>query len=367
MDLNSAQQLGSTVFSDSYEEARTKFVAAAPNVRSYRCSTPGPRGEALFTDAAYFGPPDAKQLLVLVSATHGVEGYCGSAGQLLFLQSKLHQDLPPSTAVLFIHALNCYGFAWDRRVTAEGCDLNRNFVDFSKPVPANPGYEELAEYLVPADRTEEGMQRAEAAIAAYRSVHGELKFHQARKSGQYTRPGGMFYGGAEPTEANRTLEQIAKDFDVASRDKVIIIDYHTGLGPYGYGELQCEQPSGLAGYERAVSIFGASVTSPDLGTSSSIALHGTQDEFWERILGDRHTYVCLEFGTYAVERAREAARNDHWLFMHRPLETNSELGNKIRQDSKQFFYPQISDWKEMVLWRVHQVHRQAVEALTSGM
>lgn len=37
------------------------------------------------------------------------------------------------------------------------------------------------------------------------------------------------------------------DFDVAGRDHVITIDYHTGLGPYSFGEL----PSGLSGYERS--------------------------------------------------------------------------------------------------------------------
>lgn len=368
MNLDSAKQSASVVFSDSYLEARQKFLAAAPTSTAYRCSTNGPSGEALFTDAAYFGRPDAKRLLVLVSGTHGPEGYCGSAAQLLFLQAKFHEGLPSSTALLFIHALNCYGFAWDRRVTAEGCDLNRNFIDFSKPLPPNPGYEELAEHLVPADITPEGIRRADAAIAAYRSVHGEQKFREAISSGQYSRPGGRHYGGTEPTEARRTLERIAIDFNVAARDQVIIIDYHTGLGPYGYGELQCEQPSGLSGYERAVSIFGPSVTSPDLGTSTGVIISGSQDEFWQRSLGDRHIYVCLEFGTFGPQdvRARDTGRNDAWLFMYQPEEADSELGRKIRKASKLYFYPQTLDWEEMVIWRSHLVHRQAVEALTSG-
>lgn len=63
----------------------------------------------------------------------------------------------------------------------------------------------------------------------------------------YTRPGGLFYDGTESTEPRRILENIVAHFDVAGRDNVIIIDHHTGLGPYGYGELQCEQPSGLKG------------------------------------------------------------------------------------------------------------------------
>ncbi|WP_333915115.1 DUF2817 domain-containing protein [Bradyrhizobium sp. CCBAU 11430] len=68
----------------------------------------------------------------MVSGTHGPEGYCGAAGQLAFLQARFHEGLPSSAAVLCIYALNCYGFAWDRRVNAEGCDLNRNFIDFSQ-------------------------------------------------------------------------------------------------------------------------------------------------------------------------------------------------------------------------------------------
>lgn len=366
MNLDSGKQLIPSVFSETYFEARRKFLAAAPSAKPYQSAAKGPSGEALFTDAAYFGDPQARQLLVLISGTHGAEGYCGSAAQLAFLRANLHARLTNSTAVLLIHALNCYGFAWDRRVTAEGCDLNRNFVDFSSGPPRNTGYEQLAEHLVPEDISPAGMQRAEAAIAAYRSKHGELKYHVARKSGQYTRPGGMFYGGAGPTEARLTLEQLSLDFQIAEREKVVIVDYHTGLGPYGYGELQCEQASGLDGYERARRIFGSTVTSPDLGNSTSIALHGTQDEFWQRILSDRHTYVCLEFGTYDIERAREVLRNDHWLFMYRSADADTEMGRRIRQACKSFYYPQFPDWQEMVIWRSHQVHRQAMEALIPG-
>lgn len=366
MNFDGAKQIAPLVFARTYAEARQKFLTAAPKAQAYPCSAKGPSGEALFTDVAYLGPPDAKKLLVLISATHGPEGYCGSAGQLVFLQSKLAKSLPRSTGVLLIHALNCYGFAWDRRVTAEGCDLNRNFVDFSDPLPANPGYEELAEYLVPSDISEEAIRRADAAIAAYATAHGELALRLARQAGQYTRPGGVFYGGTQPTEARRTLEQIARDFDVAARDQVIIVDYHCGLGPYGYGEVQIEEISGLDGHERAVKIFGECATTPIIGTSAATAVHGCQDELWERALGDRHVYVCFEFGTFPwYGGTRDLIRNDHWLFQYRPEAANSELGRQIRNATKEYFYPQGLDWKEMVASRSHMVHRQALEALAT--
>ena len=360
-DLDIAKRFSSEIFSDTYFEAREKFLSAAPHATAYPCSAKGSKGEDLFTDVAYFGSADARQLLVLVSGTHGAEGYCGSAAQLAFLKAGLHESLPPSSAVLMVHALNCYGFAWDRNMTAEGIDLNRNFVDFARDVPQNPGYEELGNHLVPEDISDEGLRPAEAAIAAYRAQHGDRKFMEARMSGQYTCPGGMFYGGAGPSEARRVLEKIGADYDVARREQVVIIDYHTGLGPYGYGELQAEQPSGLDGYERARKIFGPSVTSPDLGSSSSVVVNGCQAEYWERILGDKHIYVACEFGTFSTDNARKALRGDIWLFLHHPEEINTEIGQSLRAKIKQHFYPQAPDWKEMIFWRSHQVHRQVMD------
>ncbi|MER9952865.1 DUF2817 domain-containing protein [Mesorhizobium sp. M0047] len=363
MLLNCPAQLVPLLFSESYREARGKFVAASPATRAYGHRALGPTGENLFTDVAYLGPSAADNLLVLISATHGVEGYCGSACQLQFMSEWTSAHLPPSTAVLCIHALNPYGFAWDRRVTVEGCDLNRNFVDFDQPLPQNPGYEVLADCLVPPEFMDEAFTVADAQLAAYRVRRGYHEYIAAVSSGQYTRPDGLFFGGRGAVEARRILESIASDYEIERRNNVIIIDYHTGLGPYGYGELQCEHPSGLGGYERAAKIFGPSVTCSDLGTSSSVLILGTQDSYWERILGDRHTYVALEFGTYDVNQGLKVLRQDHCLFRCRPEEADMDLGRQIRTSAKLHYYPQGHDWKEMVLGRSSLVNRQAIAAL----
>ena len=310
-------------------------------------------------------PQDAPNVLVSIAGTHGVEGYCGSACQIDWMARGAHRELGPNTAALLIHALNPYGFAWDRRVTEEGCDLNRNFVDFTQPLPSNPGYEKLAHHLVPPSLDGPEFAAAEQAIAAYRERHGEIAFQSARKSGQYTHPSGMFFGGTAPTAARRTVETIAADHRLAQRQQVIIIDYHTGLGPFGYGELQTEPISGIDGYQRAVSMFGSSVTSPDLGTSSSIALHGTLDEYWEQLLGDRHTYVCLEYGTYDPERGRRVLRQDHWLAAYRPEALDQPLGRAIRAETRAHYAPEQDHWKEMIVTRSRQVTRQAAEWLGS--
>jgi hypothetical protein len=88
---------------------------------------------------ARLGAADAPALLVLSSACHGVEGFCGSGAQVALLgDASFHAAVRQSgTAVLFVHALNPYGFSWWRRTTHENVDLNRNFHDFSQPLPAN--------------------------------------------------------------------------------------------------------------------------------------------------------------------------------------------------------------------------------------
>jgi hypothetical protein len=115
-----------------------------------------------------------------------------------------------------------------------------------------------------------------------------------------------------------------------------IRNYHTGLGPYGYGEAQCEQVSGLAGHERAARVFGPFTKSPVVGSLASTTLHGTLDELWPATLGDRHTYVCLEFGTFA-DCLDEVLRNDHWVFMHRPEAAEAGLDVKFETLPKRTF------------------------------
>lgn len=354
-----------SAFPSNYDDARARFLALASTAKYYAAPARGPAGQPLYTDVAYIGDTSAESLLIVVSASHGVEGYCGSAAQADFLR-HFASGLTSNTGALLVHAINPYGFAWDRRVTEEGCDLNRNFVDFAQPLPHNPGYDELADVLVPPMLDGPEFDAAEARIAAYRQLHGEHAFQVARKSGQYRYANGMFFGGFEATAARRTLETIAADYHVGNRKCVVIIDYHTGLGPLGYGELQCEQASGLDGYHRAKSAFGDSVTSPDLGTSSSVVVNGTADEFWERLLGDRHIYVCLEFGTYDPESGRRVLRQDHWLATYRPSEIDTELGRRIRTESRNHYSPQSNDWKAMIISRAREVTQQALVQLERG-
>src|SRR5215471_719103 len=84
-------------FAQSYAEARDKFVAAARacGARWFRHVHPsarGAEGEELSMDFALLGKHDAPGLLLLISGTHGVEGFCGSGCQVALLHDRAFLD-----------------------------------------------------------------------------------------------------------------------------------------------------------------------------------------------------------------------------------------------------------------------------------
>ncbi|TIX45860.1 MAG: DUF2817 domain-containing protein [Mesorhizobium sp.] len=52
---------------------------------------------------------------------------------------------------------------------------------------------------------------------------------QARKASQYRHLQDMFFGRFGPSHSRLTLEKIAEEYDVKSRDPVVVVDAHTGL------------------------------------------------------------------------------------------------------------------------------------------
>jgi hypothetical protein len=102
-------------FARDYNDARARFLAASQaagaTVTSLQNPLRGPETEKLFTDVAWWGPADAERVLVTLSATHGVEGFCGSLCQVAWFAEGMNRELPPGVALAAIHAINPHGFA----------------------------------------------------------------------------------------------------------------------------------------------------------------------------------------------------------------------------------------------------------------
>ena len=195
--------MSSTFFSSTYSEARTKFLRARGDlglaVERHVHPGRGREDEELATDVVRLGPEDADRVLFSMSATHGVEGFCGSAVQTGALRSGLYDARSDGMAVVLIHAINPYGFSWLRRVTHENVDLNRNHIDHGRPYPANPGYEALKDALCPGEWNDETRAATRALLGAYAARHGAMALRSAISAGQYSHPEGLFFGGNAPT------------------------------------------------------------------------------------------------------------------------------------------------------------------------
>lgn len=352
------------VFSADYAEARQAFLEAARKSGAkpvtYAHPLSGPNGEALATDVVWLGPKDADTVLVLLSATHGVEGFCGSAAQIDWLR---HGTVSDNSALLVVHALNPHGFAWLRRVTEDGVDLNRNFIDFSKPLPENNGYEVLAEAIAPTALDDQTLTTADRALHDYAREFGQVAFEGALSGGQFIHADGLFYGGKEATWSRRTTEAIVDDFGLAGRKRVAVIDFHTGLGPFGYGEPICDHFPETVGLKLARQWYGQSVTEPAIGTSSSVAKDGLSDFGWQKMLGDRVVFIALEFGTYSFDNMIHVLRADHWLHRQGAVDWQSEQTQAIKANIRRHFYPATPDWQQMVLFRARQCITQALNGL----
>jgi hypothetical protein len=353
-------------FAQSYAEARAGFLAGAEaaglDVVSHPHPLRGKDGETLAMDVALDGAADAPALLLVTSACHGVEGFCGSGVQRALLADTDFRAAARAdrVAVLHVHALNPWGFSWWRRTTQENVDLNRNVQDFAAPLPANPGYEELAAAIVP--RTWPSPE-AERVLADYAAAHGPRALQHAVSGGQHTHPEGLFYGGQAPTWSQQTLRRVLRDH--AQRcTRLGWIDLHTGLGPEGVGERIFAGPDDAAALARARAWWGPRVTSIYDGSSSSAKLTGL---IWllagQECPQAEYTGIALEYGTLPLDRMMDALRADQWLENH--PEAGAGRRETIKRQTRDAFYIDRDDWKARIVAQGLEAAGQAVAGLTS--
>ncbi len=345
-------------FAPDYRRARDGFLAAAAkagaDVEAFENPAPGPDGSSVFTDVARLGRADASRVLLLNSATHGVEGFCGSGALTGLLASGETQALADEVRLVLVHAINPHGFAWLRRVTEDNVDLNRNFVDHDVARARNAEYDGLHDVLVPKEWNEQTIAQCDAKFEDFIRKHGEMALQGAITRGQYDHADGLFYGGREPTWSHRTFIDIVERY-VAGASDVCFLDFHTGLGRYGAAEL-------IGGGERARDWFGDGMPPPRTASSSASGLSGVIGGAVRKFVpGARITSLTVEFGTYPVREVLRALQADNWLHVHGDVDTN--LGREIKADIRLRLYPDEDDWKEMVWIRARQIVRRALRGL----
>lgn len=339
------------LFSKDYGEARRTFLNAAgiagARHREYPHDIAGPAGERLTTDVAWLGDRDAANVLVMMSGTHGVELFSGSACMTDIL---LRQQLPCDWAICCIHAVNPWGAAWGRRENEENIDLNRNYVDFDSPLPRNDLYREIHADLLLKDLGASALDISNEGIARAVERHGARAVLTARSAGQYEFSDGMHYGGTKPTASRLIVEKIIQEFGLAGRTTLMVWDYHTGAGPFGYCEPIYLGPPHGARYDLARTILGPWLTSQQTGEAVTPPQTGLGSELWERLCGDRTSFVALEFGTYPMTPSGGILRQDNFLHRHSEFHHPEQQNTRqIKERLQEEYDPKSELWRRLVL------------------
>jgi hypothetical protein len=301
-------------------------------------------------DVFKIAPQRSKKVLMITSAMHGLEGFCGSGCQVALLHDSelISRFIELQTTLVIVHAVNPFGFSHLRRVNEDNIDLNRNFLDFSQASAGNEQYGEIHPIMVPDHwpPTTENRQ----ALETYIAKNGQKAMQSAVTIGQNTHTDGLFFSGQSAAWSNLTLRQVMRDH-IAPNQVATWIDIHTGLGPSGYGEKICGSVSGVEELNRARECWGADVVSPYNGESSSAPIRGPGSSAIPQECPNTITSsMALEFGTIPVLSVLRNLRADQWLVnrQQRGEAVSAEQAATIKKELRDAFYTDTDTWRGAV-------------------
>lgn len=352
-------------FPRDFEHARRAFVEAATDagaaIETFAHHLSGPAGETLSTDVALLGNPAAKNVLMLVSGTHGVEGLPGSGLMVSQLRTRVCVPDRDDLAVMLVHALNPIGLANRRRVDEDNVDVNRNFAALPTSLD-NPDYDALHPLLTMSP-SGLGSARRHAALATYVARKGRRALQRAVTRGQFAHQTGLFFGGHGPSWSHRTWARIVDR--LSDKRRVLVIDYHTGLGPHGRGELISPLRSQLA---REHQSWQALAMAACFGIDA-VRLVANDDAVATEVSGDLLSYtmqrgdhmagVALEFGTYPPLQVLDALINENWAH-----HADDPRVHRYRDQLVEVFSPDERAWRRSVCEQAAAVTTAAIRGLT---
>jgi len=342
----------STYFAANYFAARQQFLNRTQRLNwatsHHEIAAKGPAGEPLLIDVAVRDGGETKpwSTIIVSSGLHGVEGFLGSAVQCACLdwiaglpdQSKLPR-------LVFVHALNPFGFAWLRRCNEDNVDLNRNFMREAEGYRGAPDDYTVLDSLLnpktPPSPWEPFQFYAMLAILRY----GLPRLKRAIAAGQYEFPRGLFYGGQTACETSRFVQQHFTEWLGPSNGPVLHLDFHTGLGHSGEFELLSDLPPTKTQAERIRSVLGHAVHSNQSSAAMTYQARGSIGEWCWRQAADRdYSYLCVEFGTYSPVKVLRALRAENRAQQWDRQET--ETYRWAKELLKEAFCPSSDDWRQ---------------------
>lgn len=361
-------------FSENYNDGRAKFIALCEKFglkvdTHIHPDVQGPKGQDLAMDCVWIGSKQAPKVLLISCGTHGLEAGAGSATILQWLDNGALQTLPKDTAIMIIHAVNPYGWAYASRTNEDNIDLNRNYLDHDYDYPPNPGYIEMHEHIIPEKIDNEGLEMALNYFHDYAKENGELAALQALTAGQSHISHGLGYGGTALSWSCKTIQGLVEQY-LAQAQKVVTIDWHTGVGPYAQPYFIIEDDVGSAMHKRAGHWWGAGyIHADDMFEDSAkpnyagLVLSGLQTQI-SKLNGADVLSVVIEWGTYGLDSMLQALIMDTWL-RTKAKDPNAVDSLILKERLIERFYPSQPEWRRSVLNHSERIYAQTLSGLKS--
>jgi Protein of unknown function (DUF2817) len=348
-------------FVPNYISARDRFRETLTSLgfhhEAYLINQLDPSGEELTIDVGLCSFPNASRSVVISSGLHGVEGFLGSAIQLALLKdSQFTKSLPSNTNLVFIHALNPYGFAWIRRCNEDNVDLNRNFLLPEEAYKGSPEeYSKLNSFLNPTSppsQFEPFLLKAIWLILRY----GMGSLMNTLPVGQYDYPKGLFFGGLAPSKTQQILAENLASW-IGGASEVIHIDLHTGLGQWGAYKLLFDGVSTSESFQRLVQQFGVDKIEAFSSEVTAYQIRGGLGVWCQALMPQcRYDFLTAEFGTYSVIQVFKALRAENRAYW---WAKQKKITSWTKPQLVEMFSPINHKWREKCITEGVVICKQA--------
>ena len=353
-------------FYNTYEEVRHNLAERVDSLRAHGISVEYDsyaidESDDLYIDNIYLpATEDSRNLIVLTTGVHGIEGYIGSVMLDVFFDEIYPTIDTTSTGILVVANVNPYGMKYMRRYNENNVDLNRNFIEdwenFDRS--SNKEYPKVDKFLQPQGKMGNAFWHEVGfflSLAKEAVFTGADTISDALLTGQYEYPEGVYYGGNGDEKSTTYLKGVFADCLNGSYDNIIHIDIHSGYGPR-YNMVIFNSVQDSTTEAEAAEMFGYDYIIATDSEEFYPTFGDTTDYFYRlknSMESDKELYsTCFEFGTigdgfidsifslkYTVDENRQ-----HWY----PTD-NAITEQMVRENYYELFYPTETEWREKTI------------------
>ncbi len=274
----------------------------------------------------------------------------------MLMDGFFNREMVSETGVLFIHAMNPFGFKNSRRVTENNIDLNRNCdTDSTLYLSDNKGYTQLYSLLNPIGKVNNKNLRNKFFLiaAVEKLVKESMKaLKQAILQGQYKYSEGLYFGGMKLESQVKSIAPLLMKYG-RSYEKVMNIDLHTGYGELGVLHL-FPNPSNDQKVKVALEqVFtGYKV---DWGDSDDFyTVKGSfSDYIGELLPGKLYLPMTFEYGTLNSQTTLGSIHSIHNNILENQGSNYGYVSDKSKEEIQtnfwQMYYPSSPVWRSKVI------------------